>query len=200
MANRRGGLLVLAGAGLLTLIVGGVGMTGRATGSSIGCHIKNGAIEDGVMPVRAFCEWPVPPDRLNAMLSAYGTHDEVFSLLAESSVLSTRGEVVRVRQIHSVSGISDREVVVDWTAEQTAKGKQYRWERSADQAETSGRNIIVPVHRGHWEVRPSGSCSELIYNAQYLPGGTVPPFLVRWFQGAGTEKVLKEFRQAAEGA
>jgi len=90
-------------------------------------------------------------------------------------------------------------VVVEWTVAATRGGNRYAWARADNQSATSGQNIVVPVHNGHWEVRPGdGGGSELIYRSHYLPGGTVPEFLVRMFQSSGTEAVLRDFRAIAE--
>jgi hypothetical protein len=200
MKNKKGAGVVLAIAGVLTLVLGGVGMTGRATGGAIGCHIKNGKQEaNGVVPVKAFCEWPIPPDKLNRLLAGYDRHDELFTPLAQSKVLAAQGSSATVLQMHRAKGISDREVVVDWTVSERSGSKRYAWARASDQTATSGKNIVVPVHEGYWEVRPGdGGGSELIYRFQYLPGGTVPEFLVPMFQSSGTEGVLREFRAVAE--
>lgn len=171
---------------------------GFGFGRSDGCTLEQVPGEAGAARVLADCDWDVSATHLDALIRDWDAHERYFDNLAESTVLSDEGTRARVRQVHTASGISEREVVVDWYVEAVPNGHRYRWEKSVDQTGASGSRVEVERTTGFWEVtsRPAGV--RLRYSVEYLPGGNVPAFLIRMFQSSGMRGVLADLRDAAE--
>ena len=77
-----------------------------------GCKIYKGpTTATGVTPVYATCDWTdVAPDKLHARLADWEQHDEIFSTVGTSVTKKTEGARALVHQVHTLSGISNREV------------------------------------------------------------------------------------------
>jgi hypothetical protein len=179
--------------------LGSGGLSGRGFGfGDNDCRITAGRDPDGVLAAQARCKWPIPADRFEALLAAWGDQERYFSNIAESTVLEQDAQRMLVRQIHRASGISDREVVVECVTESVPGGKRYRWRKAPDQSRSSGRNVEVAVHEGFWEITAGGDETVVEYHMRYLPGGNVPSFLVSMFLSSGMEGVLADLRRAAE--
>lgn len=180
-------------------VVGG-GLTGWAGGDPLDCTVANGEGEGDAVPVRATCHWP---DRslaqVEAVLADLDGQAAVFDALVASEVVGTAddGEPLQ-RQVHTAPAISDREVVVAWHTETLPDGMRHRWRVADDQSAAKGEGITPLMHEGKWEVRrdPAGGVV-VVYDATYAPGGSVPSFLVRWFQGGGVRGVLANLHDAS---
>ncbi len=150
-------------------------------------------------PVRAECNWPIPAAKLQKLVAKSGDHDDYFSAVAESTVLAPTTGGNLVYQRHQASGISDREIVLVMGEEPIPGGTRYAWTRAADQSKITGKHVACLVDDGKWEVSDNGAGgSKVVYELMYDPGGTVPSFLVRWFQGSGTRTLVGELRTWAE--
>jgi hypothetical protein len=164
-----------------------------------GCELTEVPAQDGEVMVRAVCRWDdVPAERLHALLRDPSIHGQYFSNLGESTIVAERGDVLLVHQLHQASGMSDREIVVEWRVEPVHGGYKYHWQKSSDQSANSGKNVEVEVSTGYWEVVDEGNGAQLRYEVRYLPGGNIPAFLVRMFQSSGMRAVLVELRDTAE--
>lgn len=170
-----------------------------------GCRFFKGSAESTpageVVPLRAECDWPISARTLQDLLAQSGDHDDYFSAVVESTVVGTDpdgGDLVY--QVHRAAGISDREVELRMWSEDIPGGKRYNWTRSKDRTKLTGKRVEVPLDTGKWEVTSSGTGAHVVYELRYLAGGSVPGFLVRWFQGAGMEGLVGELRKAGEAA
>ena len=199
MSSKKGAVIGLIAVMILVALYGSYlrGLSGFGSGRGPDCPLTTGP-KNGEITVRAECDWPISADPVHSTLGAVGNHDRYFANLGESAVLEERDGFVRVRQIHQARGIDDREVVVDWVITPIDGGYRYAWRKSIDQSEASGTRIEVEVHEGMWEITSTPTGTHVVYDMRYLPGGSVPAFLVRWFQASSIEKVLAEARTAAE--
>ena len=78
-------------------------------------------------------------------------------------------------------------------------GKRFTWTKAPDQGTNSGAGVEIALNTGKWEVtKNTDGGSRVIYELRYLPGGRVPGFLVRWFQGTGMKLFVGELRSHAE--
>jgi len=146
-------------------------------------------------PVRAECHWAdVQPDKLRSLLTEFANHDRYFASVSSAEHLG--GD--RYRQVHAVSGMSDREVILNMTIADIEGGKRFAWTKASDQSGLSGDQVETIANTGMWEVTasPSGG-TNAVYEVYYDPGGRVPAFMVRWFQGSGTYEVLNDLRSYA---
>jgi hypothetical protein len=199
MSNKKGAAIGLIAVLILVALYGSYlrGLSGFGSGRGHDCTLTTGP-KNGEIVMRAECDWPFSVDQVHNMLRAVGDHDRYFANLGESSVLEERDGFLRVRQIHQARGIDDREVVVDWVITPIDGGYRYAWRKSKDQSAVSGTRIEVEVHEGMWEITSTPTGTHVVYDMRYLPGGSVPAFLVRWFQASSVENVLAEARAAAE--
>ncbi len=174
-------------------------LSGRGFGfSNRDCEMSAGRGPDGVLEAQARCRWPIPPDQIEPLLAAWGDQARYFGNVAESTVLESTANRMLVRQVHRASGISDREVVMECVTETVAGGRRYRWNKAPDQSRASGQRVEVAVHEGYWQVAPAADGSIVEYHMRYLPGGSVPSFLVSMFLSSGMQDVLTDLRRAAE--
>jgi hypothetical protein len=155
--------------------------------------------ESGFPLVRAECTWPdVSPQQLDAVLGDWTRYDDCFATIDAVEVLDDGGAVQRVRHVHAVPAAYDREVVLQMQRQPLGEGWRYSW--SADPAPPPPTDGLVAVARddGFWTVSPAPGggaavTTELIYN----PGGSLPAFVVRWFQTAGMSAFVEELRACA---
>jgi hypothetical protein len=163
-----------------------------------GCVFYMGDRQGAYAPVRAECDWPIAPAKLQKILAVNNDHDDYFTSVAESNVIGPTAGGELVYQRHQASGISDREIMVVMGQEPIAGGVRYTWTKAPDQSKVTGQHVACVADTGKWEVTASGSGSKVVYELFYDPGGSVPSFLVRWFQGAGTRALVGELRTWAE--
>lgn len=200
--NRRVRRIVVVGGAVVAVVglawLGSGRLSGRATGYPPGdCKIVTGKDADGVLEATAHCEWQMPADRLDSILSVFGDQDRHFSGVAESTVLDVDGEKTLVRQVQQASGISNREVVLEFFSEAIPNGHRYRWHKAKDQSGRNPDHVECEVHEGYWEIVSVGDKTTVDYHLRYLPGGSVPSFLVSAFLSSGVEGALGDLRQAA---
>jgi hypothetical protein len=101
------------------------------------------------------------------------------------------------QQVHVATGMSDRGATVHYTTEAIAGGTRYAWRLAASQKATD----LVPckLDTGLWEVTANANgTAHVVYELRYDPGGSVPGFLVRWFQGPGTKTLVGELKRWVE--
>ncbi len=163
------------------------------------CTIYKGPADaDGVIPVFADCHWPeIPPEKLHALEYDWEGHSKVFSTVESSKIVKKDGDRARVHQVHALSGVSNREVEVWMWREEVPGGYQYNWKSDTPVTPADG-NVATAKHIGFWRItkHPEGG-SRAEYQLSYDPGGSVPGFMVRWFQTSGTVDTTTELRAAA---
>lgn len=168
-----------------------------ATGTADGCTFYTGTPEGAVTPLRAECEWAIPADTLHRLLADFGAHDDYFTTVATSDVKGQVSGGLLVHQLHVASGISDREVNLLFKTEDIAGGKRYSWTKASDQSGLSG--VVPGMDDGKWEVTATATGSRVVHELRYDPGGSVPSFVVRWFQGSGFRQLVAELKKYAGG-
>jgi len=196
---RRIAIAAVAIAIVVAAWIGSRGLSGRVIGfgGDDDCELATDRSADGALEAHARCKWAIPAARIHAILAAWGDQARTFRNVAESTVLEQDDAHVLVRQIHRASGIADREVIAECFTEAIPGGRRYRWRKAADQSKSTGRNVEVAVHEGFWEVTEGDGATTVEYQLRYLPGGSVPSFLVSMFLSSGMEGVLSDLRQAA---
>jgi hypothetical protein len=165
----------------------------------VGCDLMLGpAGSDGIVPMRAECHWPdVTVDQFVRAYGDWARHDEIFSSVSESTIVSTSGNTTVTRQVFVASGIKDREELTEGTKSDIPGGVKFAWRKKpGDQGITSG-NVEMARNEGFWEVtaHPEGGVLA-VHQATIDPGGSVPGFLVRWFQTSGLTAVVTEMKAA----
>lgn len=163
------------------------------------CELSLGPAEsDGVVPMRAECAWKdVTLDQFKTAQAAWGNHDDFFSTVVESTV-KTPGDKALVYQKHSSRGIADREVLL-WMWHEDVDGyDRYAWSTASEQALTVvDGNVRCGKSVGYWSAKAEASGGiRVVHVLSYDPGGSVPGFLVRWFQTSGLAANATELHQA----
>ncbi len=162
-----------------------------------GCTLFLGAEDgEGVRPMRAECLWPdVTLETFKARMADWAGHAGIFTTVAESEVLREEGGRALVRQRHTTRGISDREVLL-WMKHETVEGyDRYGWTRATDEPlNPASGHVACQRSDGYWQGRAEGGGVRVVYELAYDPGGSVPGFIVRWFQTSGLETTVREAR------
>lgn len=140
----------------------------------------------------ADCQWAIPASKIVPVIKDAELHDEIFDSVVSSRKL---GEG-RFQQVHQASGISDREITLDFTTTTLPDGGiRVAWTRSARQEPVGEDNVAAPQDDGYWEVHDNGNgTSHVIYSLRYDPGGRVPSWVVRAFQKGGIADLVEEMR------
>ena len=167
-----------------------------------GCELSLGpAARDGVIPMHAECDWAdTTIDKFRAVMGSWTRHADVFTVIVSSEVRRTEGERALVYQLQHTKGISDREVLM-WMWHTMADGAdRYAWTTAGDEPLTvQDGNVRCARSDGYWQAaaNPAGGI-HVVHQLEYAPGGSVPGFLVRWFQTSGLETNLSEVHAAVK--
>ena len=175
----------------------------EATKSGDGCQLYAGPAEkDGVVPVLAVCHWTdTTAEKLDSFLANWPLHADIFSSVVTSTPVRVDGARTLVHQEHSASGISDREVNI-WMqiTPLDGGGNRYAWTIAKEEPliAASG-HVAVARDDGAWDVKanPAGGV-DLSYHLEYDPGGSVPGFIVHWFQGSGVQAICADLHTWAQ--
>ena len=164
-----------------------------------GCTLSLGQEDDqGDRPMRAECLWPdVSLATFNTRMADWAGHAAIFSTVAESEVLREESGRALVRQRHTTRGISDREILL-WMKHEKVDGyDRYSWTRAREEKLEPGDGTVAGERSdGYWQARAEGEGVRVVHELTYDPGGSVPGFIVRWFQTSGLEKTVEEAHAA----
>ncbi len=165
-----------------------------------GCEISLGpAMSDGVVPVHAECYWPdVTLDKFRAVISNPEKHADVFTVIVTSQIRRTDGDKQLVYQLQRSKGISDREVLL-WMNHTVVDGAdRYGWTTASNEAlAVTDGDVRVARSDGYWQVKAdSRGGVDVSHQLEYSAGGSVPGFLVHWFQTSGVETNVSEVHAA----
>jgi hypothetical protein len=168
----------------------------KVVASRAGCEISVGDRDHrGTDKVIADCVWPVKPEAVIAVVGKPETHAFLSSVEE-----STRLPDGRVLQVHAASGISDRQITLDFTNMPLPNGGfRTEWRGSAKQEPLRDGLVAAEVDDGAWEVHAEGSGSRVVYELRYNAGGSVPEWVVRAFQKTGVGELVEEMRKKVGG-
>lgn len=173
----------------------------KVTKNTDHCELSLGpALGNGVVPMRAECHWPdLEPARLQGMMAALADHDLYFSSVVSSDVVRSDGARTWVKQVHRAKGISDREAILVMETTKVGDAQHYGWALDNGDLVASSGNVLVGYDDGFWEfsAHPDGG-TKAVHQLAYDPGGSVPGFLVRWFQTSGLTAVVEEIEAYAK--
>jgi len=170
-----------------------------------GCELSLGpTMSDGVVPLHADCYWPdVTLDRFKSVMGDPVKHAAVFTVIVTSELrrpASTADGKSLVYQLQRSKGISDREVLL-WMWHSVADGAdRYAWTTASTEALTpADGNVRVARSDGYWQAKADPRGGVLVsHQLEYAAGGSVPGFLVHWFQTSGVETNLSEVHAATK--
>ncbi len=164
-----------------------------------GCaYARTAPQSDGFPILRAECHWPdVAPERLHAVLGDWAGHQEIWSMVASSTVVGEVEGGSLVVHVHQAPAMVDREITLRMWTEQVPGGQVYRWSRAVPQPAPLEGRVGVVRDDGMYTVVSEGDGVHLVTTLHYDPGGSIPVALVRWFQVLGLPTFLEELRAAA---
>ncbi len=152
-----------------------------------------------IVPLRAECDWPLEPTKLQGLIAKIDDHNLYFSSVAVSRVVASNAGEHNVYQVHVATGIADREAMLLYSDQPIEGGHQYSWKVNPDQTGIGGDKVRLEDDQGKWEVTANaGGGAHVVYELLYDAGGSVPGFVVRWFQGSGVRTLVGELREYAE--
>lgn len=166
------------------------------------CALFLGPADAGVVPMRAECHWPdLTVARLDALMGKVEDHDLYFSSVQVSDLERTEGGKKLVYQVHKAKGISDRQTRLWMTYANSGGVVKVAWSVAHDQpVEVPKGQVAVARSDGFWEFSEHADGGvHAVHQLAYDPGGSVPGFLVRWFQTSGLEAVVTEIEAYAKG-
>ena len=164
------------------------------------CVFYKGNITDGITPIRAVCDWEhINPSNLDSLLQEAADYDKYFSGLASCDPADAVDGINRVLQIHKYTGLTARAAFIEFQQQKIPDGNRYAYTKSKDQTKLKKGFVEINTHTGHWDVIRKKVGSRLVFESRYSAGGAVPNFLIRWFQGAGTRKVVADLKNYVEG-
>lgn len=156
--------------------------------------------ERGYPVLKAECRWPdVTLGQVDAVLRPWDHHQEVWSMVARSELLEEDAEGAAVRHLHTAPLMADREAVLWMWVESEEQGFSYRWMLADEQPPVAEGNEPILRDDGRYTVLRDGDGVHVVATLHYDPGGSIPPFLVRWFQQLGLPRFLEELKRAALG-
>jgi hypothetical protein len=184
-------ILLLVVLGLLTVGSASAGER-KVVAQRADCEITKGDRDDrGTDLIVATCDWEADLSGVQAVIRDAPSH-VFFSSVVVSRALADG----RIVQIHRASGISDREVTLDFTETAVGEGGvRVGWTKSAKQEPIGDGRVEVVINEGYWEVHGAGEGKvKVIYSLRYDPGGRVPSWVVRAFQKNGIADIVEEMR------
>lgn len=170
-------------------------------GHSDDCDLYIGrATPDGAVPMYADCRWTeLSLSALDQALWQAERADEVFDRVEDALLVSQRSNTKSVWQLHSMSGLSDREVYVAWTRVVTGAEVRFDW-KSAPYPLQRADAVACKRWDGSWTLNPlPGGGTHVEYYALYN-AGEIPSTLVEWFGVSGLRSMVGDLREAVKAA
>ncbi len=163
-----------------------------------GCQLMLGPAEaDGTVPMRAECHWPdIELSTFHKALGSFADHDLIWASVTTCDVVRTEGDRTLTHQVHVSKGISDREIMLWLSSTPIEGGTRYQWTASPPEPLTpKDGNVVAARDDGYCEAsaHPDGGI-RVAYQLAYDPGGSVPGWLVRWFQSSGLQAIVTDLR------
>ena len=165
-----------------------------------GCEYRRGPLqEDGNRALYTVCTWPeVPGERVEELVSAYDEHDETWASIATCEEVDRSDEQVRVRHVHDLPGVADREIELTWTWTTEEDGAtRHDWVRSAEQPEIDPARVNPIRDEGYYRIRDADEGCVVEALMLYDPGGSIPDWVVSATQVSSADLMMQELREKA---
>lgn len=147
----------------------------------------------------ASCTWPdVQAARLDELLSDFAGAQEIWASVESSAIQGEPGsEGTPVFHVHSIPGLSDREILLLWKRVEEDGALRFSWTRAPEQPKVAEGRVNVPRDEGYYLIRSEGEGIALEALFIYEPGGSIPDWVVRATQVTSADVMLGELREAA---
>jgi hypothetical protein len=169
-----------------------------------GCIIRMGRPDaGGVQPLRAECHWTdVSVARLREVLVRYERSGDFIDCMKEASIVRTEAARALVWQLdHLGWGLANRESQTWMHASDIAGGCQIAWSKAEEPFTVREGNVVMPFNEGSWWVTAAADGGvDVVQDLKVDPGGSVPTWVVNWFQTYGLSDELKRLHALTLGA
>ena len=168
-----------------------------------GCIIRMGRPlpDSRVQPLRAECHWSdVTLARMAELLGNYERYGDFIACMREVRVVrdgDPRGTLVW--QLDNIGiGLSERESET-WMSRTDAPGAlQVAWRTANEPFTPRSGSVVMPFNEGAWWVTASpGGGVDIVEDLRIDPGGSLPSWVVNWFQTYGISAELKQLHDLA---
>jgi len=163
------------------------------------CSFFTGPVqESGSLPIRAECHWKdISLKTMDLFLDDYEGQTETYSSVAETKILQRLNDITLVYQVHKDKRMSPREGTIEYTKINYGQRIVHTYKLSEFQAPPKLKHVILKEHQGIWSIEkhPDGGI-KCIYESTYLPGGSIPAWLVRQFQVLEVMRLIEETRSS----
>lgn len=151
--------------------------------------------------VRTECEWPeADGEKLRAILSDYGSYAKLIGPVERSEQIEVHPDRTLVEQVHNPPVIARRELRI-WMWAETLEdgGLKVSWDSDGVEPwELEPGHVRPERNAGFWEIHPRMEGGiVLVHQVEYLPGGSVPRWLVKAFQTGGVVDLMQNTRKLA---
>ena len=179
-----------------------VAWAGELVKESDGClFFREDPRDDGLIPVAVTCRWQdVSYDALRGLIGDYANHDQVWKSVASADWAGRNGDWLRVHHVHSIPGLADREVVLEWSCVSNEQGVTYLWRRASEQPEPGEGRVLIAQDEGFYRLTPDGEGVLLEAEFVYDPSGDIPPWITLTTQIPTSVVMLKELHRAGVSA
>lgn len=150
----------------------------------------------GINKLSVECVWPEADfAELDDILGRPGDHDDVFGLIVTSTVVNEDGDTLYVKQVHNSPPLDKRELVQQMGRKEDGETVIHWWKKAPTQPAVADGHVNPDKNSGQWVLKenPAGGVF-LTYELDYEPGGSVPSFVIRAFQGGGVLDFLGDLR------
>ncbi len=187
---------------MFAVLLGGAALAGwmpLPQAQAEGCTLYQAALEDGVMPVRAECQWEgVSAKVLLSILSDQTRWQDAATQLRQSIDLGPGEAGQRIYRSYGVSGMPEREVVIAQQRQDTEDGAVLTWSKDADQSDITRASAEVAMDSGRWEITAAGAGVHVVLELRYDPGGRLPSGLHRRTWPVRVAQTLTDLKAAGE--
>ncbi|MEM6930113.1 MAG: hypothetical protein AAF602_24450, partial [Myxococcota bacterium] len=144
----------------------------------------------------------VEPGVLARIMTDLGDYERLIFALVESEVREQTEDRLLVYQRQSVFGISDREVLLWVTIDESPERTLVSWRAASELSLTLRKGAIrSPRNDGYWRVEPrTGGGARVTHRVGVDAGGSIPLWIVRLVRTRGFVRVLRDVRAVGAAA
>jgi hypothetical protein len=162
-----------------------------------GCIIRIGRADaTGIQPLRAECHWAdAQVEAVRAIIGDWTKYEVLVDSMDDASCVGSDGPRELIWQLVRPGwGLAPREVQVWFTADQLSVA----WTTAKERFDPQPGSIRMPRDEGEWRLaHASDGGVDLVQDLLVDPGGSVPRWVVNWFQTFGLSDELKRLHTLA---
>ncbi len=148
---------------------------------------------------KASCLWTdVTAGKVIGALEDPNNATHFFSNVKVSRVLSSKGNHLKVFQVHDFPVGNDRETYKNVTNVDLGDGLRIEWTLFDEPPDPTEGRVTLEMDTGYWQVRKGASGTEVEFFMAYAPGGFIGLFPAKKAMADGMLRTLTELRAEAQ--